>query len=125
MKRERRRAMPPQVIAMPSRIPMPERQAREGATVWIVVAAAIVAALGLWIWQGSAQRRALESLGAGERRALFLRTEDTLRTACVDPPAALAGYCEQQASFLREFPECDQPCRALVHERLARAQPTR
>ncbi len=118
--------MPSQVVALPHRrVPMPERQTREGTAVWVAVVVAAVAALGLWSWSGSSKRRALESLGADERHSLFLRTEDTVRTVCANPPRAMSRYCEDQAEFLLEFPECDKPCGALVHERLARVRPTR
>lgn len=59
-----------------------------------------------------------------ERRTLYERTLETLRTACARAPGpTLTDYCREQADFIRRFPECDSEC----HELAARftPQPTR
>jgi hypothetical protein len=115
--------MSSQVLTMHQRTPNELR--RDSAALWAAVVLAVVAAVGFWIWRATAERRAIEALGPEERHGLFLRTEENLRSACAAPPEPLLSYCQQQASFLLEFPECGEACKAIAREQLSRTQPTR
>ena len=87
--------------------------------IWLVCAL-ILLLLAWWGWEQGAPGRALRSLPEGERSALYERTAKNLRQVCNDPPVALQFYCNQQAEFLLNFPECDADCRALAGEQLSR-----
>jgi hypothetical protein len=83
----------------------------------LVGVAALLALLTLLLllFRGEgAQRRALGQLPEAERHALYLRTKANLEQVCPAPPEALKGYCQQQADFLGQFPECDASCQALA-----------
>jgi hypothetical protein len=117
--------MSSQVLAMPQRMPRRNQQRRDSAAIWAAAAVAVIAAIGLWIWGATAERRAIEALGPEERRGLFVRTKENLRSACAATSEPLVAYCQQQASFLLEFPECDEACKALARGQIAHTQPTR
>jgi len=52
---------------------------------------------------------------ASERGVLFQQTMQTLRGTCVNATGpTVKEYCRNQAEFVGLFPECDDPCRALV-----------
>lgn len=66
----------------------------------------------------------LDGMPATERRALYERTRETLRTACAQATGAtLAEHCRLQAAFIERFPECDRECRDLARRHTPR--PTR
>lgn len=76
----------------------------------------LLAATGAWFWGYRAPEREIADLPAAERQALFARTFETLRTVCNDSAGPnLTNYCEEQASFLVRFPECDPGCAKLAH----------
>ncbi|MFZ5439712.1 MAG: hypothetical protein ACOZQL_06870 [Myxococcota bacterium] len=83
--------------------------------------ALFVAALGVIGWFRGRLDRALADLPVEERRALYQRTLENLRTCSRNGGEALSPYCEDQAAFIRHFPECDQPCRALARDLAPRA----
>lgn len=59
--------------------------------------------------------REIEHLPVPERRALYQRTFETLRTSCTQVTGPiLTEYCREQAAFIERFPECDDACRALA-----------
>lgn len=59
--------------------------------------------------------RELESLPEPERRALYDRTLETLRTSCMHSRGpTLTKHCRDQATFIQRFPECQQECRELA-----------
>jgi cytochrome b pre-mRNA-processing protein 3 len=82
---------------------------------WPVALAAVLIGmivLGFWIWQNSAERRAILRMPVEQRQQAVTSTLRTLETLCGDHRAdALEEYCEAQASFVLQFPECDQSCR--------------
>jgi hypothetical protein len=54
-------------------------------------------------------------LSQPERQALYERTVKTLESTCMRTPGpAFAAYCQEQAAFLRHFPECSDECRELI-----------
>jgi len=59
--------------------------------------------------------RELQDIPEAERRALYERILETLRTSCMHARGlAFSDYCRGQADFIRRFPECDSECRALA-----------
>lgn len=89
--------------------------------IFVAIAAAVVAVLALWRADRGEERQAIEQLSGQERRALYERTLNTLRTSC-DPktlPQGLDDFCREQAEFVVQFPECDDVCRSLAkpHQR--------
>jgi cytochrome b pre-mRNA-processing protein 3 len=81
-------------------------------------AAVLVGLLGLsaaWLLRDGGTGGELRRLPGAERRALYLRILETLRTTC--PRATgpgLTDYCRDQAEFVARFPECDRFCRELA-----------
>jgi hypothetical protein len=75
----------------------------------------IVVMIALWVLDHGSERRALRNLPEADRRALYERTLENVRTVCVhDAKNRLARYCRDQAEILRALPECDAACKALV-----------
>jgi hypothetical protein len=89
---------------------------RPAALVALVVAAtALLVASVLFLGPGT-EREALARLSVVERRALYERTFRTLESSC-DPerrPRGLDDFCQEQAEFLKRFPECVAACDALA-----------
>lgn len=82
--------------------------------VGMAIALGLAGAIAYAVWRQGAERRALESLPADERRALYLRTRQDLESVCASPPEALRDHCRRQAELLSQFPECDAGCQELV-----------
>lgn len=93
------------------------RARRHPAKVLLIVAVVLllIVFVGHWGRSRSAQDRALRSLPEPDRRALYDRTVDTLRTICARDEGSdgLAEYCEEQAKVVLSLPECDAGCRNL------------
>jgi len=85
-----------------------------GLVVVVALILAMLALLAFWAWSEGDERRALGRLPEAERRALYVRTMQSIEQLCAAPREGLRGYCQSQADFLAEFPECDPACRALV-----------
>lgn len=84
---------------------------------WIAGFFAILFLSGLAIFWHQQTTPELRQLPLSERRTLYLRTLDTLRTSCASgaPAAAvLDDHCRHQAAFISQFPECDAACQALA-----------
>lgn len=85
---------------------------------WLSAIAVVLALVGLffiWIWFRDSEGRAVRSMPAAERAALFQRTLEDVRTACGPGRAEdLLDHCEHQARFLLKFPECDAACARLA-----------
>ena len=79
------------------------------------LALVIVVLIALWTIDRHAEERALRNLPEADRRALYQRTLENVRTICAsDARFRLEGYCRDQADLLLALPECDSPCKALV-----------
>ena len=91
--------------------------------VWTGLGLAAVAllAFGAWVWNRSAEERAVRHLPAEERRTLYDRTLRTLQDPCLPSKRAsgLDAFCREQAEFIMEFPECDAVCVALARRYIA------
>ena len=86
-----------------------------GALAWLAGALALAAALALVVVAQMRLERELSNLPSSERRALYERTLETLRTACSQARGPeVAGYCREQADFITHFPECARECRELA-----------
>lgn len=87
---------------------------------WLGVALALLAAVAVATFTHARLDRELSGLPGPERRALYERTLETLRTSCMRSRGPeLSEYCQQQAHFIKRFPECDSEC----HELAARFAP--
>lgn len=104
--------------AGPVRGPPGERHQR---LVWIVlVVLALVAAAAAYVWVEGQEGRALRALPEAERRGLYLRTMENLRTVCDPAPGrSLREFCRTQAELAVQFPECDDPCREIARRHLS------
>jgi hypothetical protein len=67
-----------------------------------------------WVWWLGAERRAVRALPASERAALFDQTMHGFDDLCVPPRIGLERHCRREASFLLNFPECDQHCLSVT-----------
>lgn len=86
---------------------------------WIAGFFLILFLSGLAIFWHQQTAPELGALPLSERRTLYLRTLDTLRTSCAaaspaSAPAALDDHCRHQATFIVQFPECDARCQTLA-----------
>lgn len=99
-------------IATPSQR---ERSNRRPLTV-LAVGLTAVAAGTLWYLTESAERSAITELPAVERKALYARTLNTLKSSCSarNKPRGLDDFCREQAAFIVQFPECDAACRRVA-----------
>jgi hypothetical protein len=79
----------------------------------------------LWRWSRNDETSAIRTLPVADRRALFEGTLRTLESVCEEQkrPPGLEGFCNEQAIFVAQFPECEAACLALAKG--ARTPPTR
>jgi hypothetical protein len=87
-----------------------ERKKTIAATALLLTVAAVIAVLSL---RGpDSETKAIGTLSATERRALYERTLQTLETTCdrTKRPHGLDDFCREQAEFVVKFPECDAAC---------------
>ena len=69
---------------------------------------------GAVVWQTHLERD-LTELPTLERRALYERTRETLRSSCSQAlELDVAEHCREQAAFITRFPECNAECRELA-----------
>jgi hypothetical protein len=73
-----------------------------------------LAAFVLWVWWLGAERRAVRALPPTERAAVFDETMRGFKDLCTPPRNGLEKHCRRQASFLMNFPECDEQCLTLT-----------
>lgn len=79
------------------------------------LALVVVVLIALWTVDRRAEERALRSLPQADRRALYERTLENVRSLCSgDARYRLEGYCRDQADLLLALPECDAGCKVLV-----------
>jgi hypothetical protein len=92
---------------------------RHHSTKWgqLAVEAAFVAAASTTLLAGCSGRegKAIRDLPQRDREALYGRTLETLRTVCSNSRGdSLSDFCQAQAKFVSEFPECDPGCQELA-----------
>jgi hypothetical protein len=92
----------------------PERKPLRDSLARGALALLPMAALGVWAWSLGAERRAIYSLPADERAVVYADTIQAFDAACNPPRAGLTSHCRSQASFLLNFPECDDHCRGVA-----------
>jgi hypothetical protein len=97
-------------LHLPSRVPVP-RSGLPGRIAAILVPLLL---LVVWIWWLGAERRAVRALPSAERGALFAETMRGFEDLCVPPRAGLEQHCRREASFLLNFPECDDRCLSVT-----------
>jgi hypothetical protein len=103
-----------------------DQAAQRRATVVTVIFLLLVtiACVVLWRWSQNDEPSAIRALPTPDRQALF---DGTLRALSVcDPqkrPPGLEGFCNTQAIFIVQFPECRTACLALA--KAARTPPRR
>src|SRR5512138_82311 len=72
---------------------------------------------GAVIYADGRTDRELRGLPETDRRPLYQRTLDTLRTSCAHARGPnLSDFCTEQAAFVSRFPECDADCRELARK---------
>ncbi len=83
---------------------------------------AVLAALALFAWSRTAERRALEGMDPERRRVLYERTLSETEALCDERPRsdALEERCIRQVEFLVQFPECDDRCQAIARRHAPR-----
>jgi hypothetical protein len=81
---------------------------------WCAVVAGLAGILLLYMRDEGAERRALQTMPAPERQALFARTLKNLTQVCAEPADGMEDFCFDQARLAVEFPECDPACQALA-----------
>lgn len=82
---------------------------------WLAAALGLLSAALLAVFMHTRLDRELSELPEPERRALFERTRETLRSSCMQARGPeVTEYCRQQADFIKRFPECDRECRDLA-----------
>ena len=91
----------------------------------LLAAVFIAAAISLWLWSVGGERRAVAALDDTQRHELFIRTKQNVESVCTVPPWDLRDYCEHQAEFLANFPECDGNCQTMVARQLAHGRAVR
>lgn len=80
----------------------------------VAIAALAVTAIGLWGWSLSAERRAIYHLPSDERAVVYFDAMKAFEATCAPPRAGLNEYCRSQATFLANFPDCDERCRQVT-----------
>jgi hypothetical protein len=68
----------------------------------------------LWVWWLGAERRAVRALPPAERATIFAQTLHEFADLCAPSRPGLEQHCRRQASFLVNFPECDEHCQSLT-----------
>lgn len=92
---------------------------------WILPGLAVVGLALYWLWNVSAERRAIRALTPEQRAALHQSALESLKTACSSADPSLDDYCRAQARVLLDLPECDALCRELALRQLHSARGTR
>jgi hypothetical protein len=81
----------------------------------MLVLVAVVLSVGVLVWQTTAPGRSLRALSAGERRIVYERTMDDLRTLCgPQHPEALREHCRELATLVAPMEECGSDCEAVI-----------
>ena len=91
---------------------------------WGAALLCLAAFAGLSYLQSEREASSMRAMPEGERKALYERTMETLRTVCSGEHAsAVPDLCRDQAELVVSFPECDDACRELA--RRHQPKPTR
>lgn len=91
----------------------------------MAIVALLIGLIGLWLWQARAERRAVLRMKPDDRMKAYQAALASFRHLCESPAEPLIARCEDQARFLRGFPECDARCEELTGRFLSRVSPTR
>jgi hypothetical protein len=80
-----------------------------------VILVLVTGLVGWVVWETTAPGRSLRSLPSGERRMVYERTMDDLRTLCGPGRAvALREHCRVLADLIAPLKECGPECEALI-----------
>jgi hypothetical protein len=80
---------------------------------------AIVVSVFAWWWSATAEDRAVRALPEPERRGLYRRTLENLKTICEPAaPRSMREFCRAQADLATQLPECDPSCQEIAHRHL-------
>lgn len=94
---------------------LPHSSSARRVLTWLAAAVALLLALAVAVCMQTRLDREISDLPEPERRALYERTRETLRSPCSQARGPeVAEYCRQQADFIKRFPECDSECRELA-----------
>lgn len=91
-------------------------QRRHKVLLVAIVLGALAALLLLEVDRRTAERRALSTMDAETRGALYEETRHTGESVCAQARTneAFQDRCADLAEFLASFPECDDACRAFA-----------
>jgi hypothetical protein len=95
----------------------PSARSKKRTIVWAAgLTLGALALAGLWWLGGRSEQQAISKLAPDERRALYERTLQNLKSTCRPErrPSGLDDYCQRQADFILKFPECDRACEDLA-----------
>jgi hypothetical protein len=83
-----------------------------------VILLLVLAVLRFWPWLRISEQNAVKQLPELERHALYQRTLHNLASTCAQGrlPNGLEEFCQLQARFILEFPECDSDCLQLAKQ---------
>lgn len=85
------------------------------SSAWLAAVIGLAAPISVAVFMQTRLDQELSDLPHAERRALFERPLETLRTACIQARGPeVSDYCCEQANFIKHFPECDGTCRELA-----------
>jgi len=102
---------------------IPLRAARIRLVAILVGAMLMLAAAGTFLL-GDDEEREIRALPAEQRRALYQRTVENLKTICDPAPGrSVREFCRNQASLALKFSECDDDCRRTARRHLSLPRP--
>lgn len=68
--------------------------------------------IALFVRRPIQEQAAIRSMPEAERRATFEKELAAFRSLCVEGPSKeFDARCREHATFLQQFPECDEMCR--------------
>jgi cytochrome b pre-mRNA-processing protein 3 len=90
----------------------------------LMVALVGLLCVGSIAWRYAQVKSELLAMPSHERQSLYERTLSTLRTTCVHADGTeMRDYCQEQATFVSRFPECDAACQSTCQR--YRPKPTK
>jgi hypothetical protein len=118
-----------ELVRAPKQLEAPDERAvpsrLRGWVTWGLAIAGIAGVLFFCVWNEGAERRAIRDMPELQRRDLFARTLQNLKSICAPAESAMRDFCQEQARLAQLFPQCDHACQVLADQQLSRVQPPR
>jgi hypothetical protein len=100
--------------------PPPAASGRRALFSAIATGALLVLLSGYWWWTSSGEGREIRDLPPAQRKGLYQRTMENLKTICDPAPGrSMREFCRRQAALAVEFPECDDDCHRIARRHLS------